>query len=243
MKLIISFATYPRNGNTYKILERTFKSLIVNIKDIEILILVVGDDYNNIDELKPIFNHYNVEFYNININDALRNYNTTPKMKWMQAVQRSKIFILEKALTYDYDYIIMSSDDDLYINNKLKETIKYINLHKPDFLFSLGYHVNKRIIPVDLKINYPVRYKCISSGCVYNLKNIEFINTMIEFRKKKWQEVLEIINNVKKYPIGSEDGQLWEYLMPYFKSNKFKSVLIPKILVNHDTEGTLINYL
>lgn len=62
MKLLISFATYPRDGkSTYSMLERTYKSLIENqelsIHDIKIL--VVGDDYSNIEELKPIFTLYN----------------------------------------------------------------------------------------------------------------------------------------------------------------------------------------
>jgi hypothetical protein len=120
VKLLISFTTYPRKGETYGLLENTFKSLMLNqdLTHHTIKIIVVGDDYPNIDELKPIFNNFDTEFYNINVNDALRNYNISREIKWKQSVQRSKIFILEKALTYDFDYILMSSDDDIYINNK-----------------------------------------------------------------------------------------------------------------------------
>lgn len=247
VKLLISFTTYPRKGQTYGLLENTFKSLMFNqdITNHKIKIIVVGDDYPNINELTPIFNGYDTEFYNINENDALRNYPIDKLRKWKQAVQRSKIFILEKTLTYDFDYILMSSDDDIYINNKLTECLDVINTvnPSPDFIFSLGYYVKKGVIPNNKHIHYPMPGKCISSGCLYNLKNIEFINTIIEFRKQKWQEFINIINNNNNNHIQAEDYQLWHYLMPFFKSNKFKSYLIQKILVNHMTEQTMFNYL
>jgi len=245
VKLLISFTTYPRKGQTYELLENTFKSLMLNqdLSNHTIKIIVVGDDYPTMDELKPIFAGYDTEFYNININDALRNYNIDKLNKWKQAVQRSKIFILEKALTYDFDYILMSSDDDIYINNKLTESLNVINnINPPDFIFSLGYYINRRVIPNNKNITYPMPGNCISSGCLYNLKNIEFINAIIEFRKQKWQEFIHIVNK-QNVNIDPEDLQLWNYLMPFFKSNKYKSYLIPKILINHMTEKTLFNYL
>ncbi len=244
VKLLISFTTYPRKGQTYDLLENTFKSLMLNqdIFNHTIKIIVVGDDYPNIDELKPIFDGYDTEFYNINVNNALRNYNTDKSTKWKQAVQRSKIFILEKVLTYDFDYILMSSDDDIYINNKLTESINAINTHNTDFIFSQGYYIKNSVMPKNINVKYPMPRNCISSGCLYNLKNIDFINLIIDFRKQKWQEVINVINNIQIANIQPEDAQLWEYLMPFFKSKKFTSHLIPKILINHMTEQTLFNY-
>jgi hypothetical protein len=244
VKLLISFTTYPRKGETYGLLENTFKSLMLNqdLTHHTIKIIVVGDDYPNIDELKPIFNNFDTEFYNINVNDALRNYNISREIKWKQSVQRSKIFILEKALTYDFDYILMSSDDDIYINNKLTECIDVINTIKPDFIFSQGYYIKNKVIPGDININYPMPGNCISSGCLYNLRNIDFINTIIDFRKQKWQEVIDMVNK-KKVRILPEDYQLWQFLMAFFKSQRFIAHLIPKILVNHMTEKTLFNYI
>ncbi len=245
MKLLISFTTYPRNGTTPELLKNTFNSLFnnVDLTNIIIRIIVVGDDYANIDELKPIFKDFDTEFYNININNALRNYDIANEIKWKQAVQRSKIFILEKALTYDFDYIMMSSDDDIYINNKLSESINYLEKYKPDFLFNQGYYINNKIIPCNINISYPLPGKCISSGCIYNLRNIQFINTIIDFRKQKWDEVMSVCNKQHIYRIRAEDYQLWEYMIPFFKSKKFTSVLIPKVLISHDTEMTLFNYL
>ena len=110
MKLLISFSTYPRNNRvTFNSLQDTFSSLIKNDKiNIDIEFIVVGDDYPNIDELSSIFNGYKVSFFNINQNTALRKEKISKEIIWSQAVQPSKIFILEYALKTDYDYLLMS---------------------------------------------------------------------------------------------------------------------------------------
>lgn len=248
--LIISFATYPRDGIlTYKLLENTFNSLIKDqdLSNINIKILVVGDDYSNIEELKPIFKDFDTDFYNINIDDALRNKKDIPfKVKWMQAVQRSKIFILNKAINMDYDYILMSADDEIYLNKKIETSIEYIQNHnQPDFIFSLGKYISKTIIPKEIDIDsYPKPGNCISSGTLYKLKNKNFINTIINFRKSRWNYLENIINKNQSFQeIQPEDAELWEYLRNFFIKKEFTSILIPIVLIDHITEKTLKKYI
>jgi len=250
INLIISFATYPRSNNiTYSLLERTFKSLLENqnLSKVNIKIIIVGDDYKNIDELKPIFKDYNTDFYNINLDNALRNMQNVPYIvKWKQAVQRTKIFILEKAIELNYDYILMSSDDDIYLNNKIVNSMEFIiNYNYPDFVFNLGKFCKQTVIPKTNNIySYPKAGRCISSGCIYNLKNKDFINSIIEFRKNRWKTLEEIIEKNLSYDlIEAEDYEQWKFLEPFFKSGKFKSILIPIIMINHETEGTLKKHI
>lgn len=249
MNILISFTTYPRDGkSTYDLLEKTYKSLFdnQNLTNLHIKILVVGDDYLNIEELKPIFKSHHAEFYNININDALRYKNIPYEVKWKQSVQRSKIFILEKALELEYDYILMSSDDDIYLNKKIETSIQYIKKYnEPDLLFNLGIHFNSQIIPKNEEIySYPKKKNCISSGIIYKLKNKEFIKTIINFRKSRWEELIKLMKKNKSYKtIMPEDAELWDYLENFFIKKQFTSILIPKILVNHETEGTLKNFI
>jgi hypothetical protein len=251
VNLIISFTTYPRDGiATYGLLEKTFKSLIddQDLSNFNILIIVVGDDYMNLDELRPIFNGFNCEFYNININNALRNNIKVPKIiKWCQAVQRSKIFILEKTIQLDYDYILMSADDELYLNKKIETSFDYIKKYDyPDFIFNLGKHINGQIIPNNTNIDsYPQPSNCISSGTIYKLRNKDFINIIINFRKQRWSALENLINmNNKVYKnIKPEDAELWNYLEKYFNNKQFKSILIPIVLIDHYSEGSLFNYI
>ena len=260
MKLLISFSTYPRSGTiTYYSLQKTFSSLIQDdtIANIDIECIVVGDDYPNIEELSPIFNGYNVSFFNINQNNALRKEKIAKEIIWSQAVQRSKIFILEHALKTDYDYILLSSDDDTYLNHKISTSISYIEKHNyPDFIFNLGVYTDnnsKEIIFPTNNSPYPEPQNCISSGCIYKLTNKKFINTIIQFRKLCWLEVELYINacknnnkpymNIMEKRIKPEDYQLWLYLGPYFKDAIYTSLLIPNIMVHHGIERSVFNYL
>ena len=231
-KLLISFTTYPRDGiKTYSLLDKTFKSMIEgqDLSALTIKIIVVGDDYTDIEYLKPIFKNFDYEMFNININDALRNKVNVPKeVRWRQAVQRSKIFILEKVLEYDFDYILMSADDEIYMNNKITTSIEYIEKYNnPDFVFSLGMYLNNTIIPKNRNIfSQPEPEKCISSGCLYNLRNKIFINTMLQIRKQKWQNTLDIISSGKSEKemisyIKPEDSEMWQELWINFNNKYF----------------------
>jgi hypothetical protein len=261
MKLLISFATYPRRGrDTYQLLQKTFHSLIKEdvLLGLEIEFIVVGDDYPNIEELQPIFHDYRVTFYNINENSALRNEPISKEIRWAQAVQRSKIFILEKALEMDYDYILMSADDETYRNRKISTTIASIKEHSlPDFVFSAGTH-NKseqqptKILPVKPCL-YPEPENCISSGCMYNLRNRVFIQDMIDFRKRCWFDVELYIQACKhqnsnymsamEQRIKPEDYQLWRYLLPKFENHVYSCVFIPIVLIHHGPERSLFQYI
>jgi hypothetical protein len=259
MKLLISFSTYPRNNRvTFNSLQDTFSSLIKNDKiNIDIEFIVVGDDYPNIDELSSIFNGYKVSFFNINQNTALRKEKISKEIIWSQAVQRSKIFILEYALKTDYDYLLMSSDDDTYLNNKISTSISYIeNNNYPDFIFNLGIYTDndaKELIFPTNNSPYPEPKNCISSGCIYNVTNKKFINNIIHFRKSCWLDVELYINsckhnhksymNIMEKRIKPEDYQLWLYLGPHFKDNRYRALLIPTILVHHGKEQSVFNYL
>jgi len=261
MKLLISFATYPRRGRiTYESLQKTFDSLIKQdtLDTITFEFIVVGDDYPNIKELCPIFDGYPVQFYNINQHTALRDEPISKHVRWAQAVQRSKIFILEKALTMDYDYILMSSDDDTYLHRKITTSISYIMKHnQPDFVFCAGTHcVDTNSTPIVLPSTpcpYPEPENCIASGCMYKLRNQAFIQDIIRYRKQRWIDVemyihacknnhLDYMRSLEKR-IKPEDFQLWFYLLPLFQRNIYSCVFIPTIHVHHGPERTLFQFM
>jgi hypothetical protein len=260
MKIIIGVLTYPRDHSdkTYTALKRTFDSLVkkVDLTNHSIKVLVVGDDYEKVEELSPIFEEYDTSFFNINVNDALRNKKIPGEIIWFYACVRSVQTLFEKALELadSYDYFLLSSDDDEYINNKLTTSIDYIEKYKyPDLVYSLGFFRKGRIMPhtynqKKLESNYPIPENVIAAGMLYNLKNRPFIEDIIQFRAAQYQKLLEYIKADTFTPIGPnhlfpEDAQLWHYLQPHFKSKKYRPLLIPVVLVNHDTEKTVLNYI
>jgi hypothetical protein len=260
MKIIIGILTYPRDhsNKTYVALKRTFDSLIKNVDltNHTIKVIVIGDDYEKVEELSPIFEGYDTSFFNINVNDALRNKQIPGNVIWCYACVRSVQTMLEKALEMadSYDYLLLSSDDDEYINNKMITSIDYIQKYNsPDLVYSLGIYRKGQIMPgnynkTDLELNCPTPENVIAAGMLYNLKNRPFIEDIIAYRAAQYQKLLEYIKINKFTPIHRnhlfpEDAQLWYYLQPLFKSKKYRSLLIPHVLVNHDTEKTVLNYI
>lgn len=252
MKLVLAFLTYPRDYTniTYELLSKTFNSLKNNggLDLSTIKIIVIGDDYDNMTEtLSPIFAGYDCDYYNININDAVRNKRLPREICWAQACTRSIIFALEKSLEYNYDYLFLSSDDDLYGDKKIDISAEYIEKYNyPDFVFSLGRYVNGIILPmgfnnVDLLNNFPQSGNVIQSGTLYKLKNVNFINKCVEIMKDCDNELVNYIKN-NSGNILPNDAYLWDALGPLFKNNAFSSLLIPLVLTFHDTEQTMINY-
>lgn len=261
MKLLISFTTYPRSGKTtFELLQHTFDSLIKRdtLEHISYEFLVVGDDYPTIQELSPIFYGYTVTFYNINQHTALRKENISKEVRWAQAVQRSKIFILEKALEMDYDYILMSADDETYMNRKISTSMRHITENnEPDFVFSAGTHTpghgHANTVLPSRPCLYPEPENCISSGCIYKLRNRKFIQDIIDFRKYCWLDVEMYIRacnhkqmhymSMMEKRIKPEDYQLWCHMLPKFQHQVYSCVFIPLPLIHHGPERSLFQYL
>jgi hypothetical protein len=263
MKLILGFLTYPRDNThiTFELLQNTFHSLVKkqNVQSIDIKIIVVGDDYPKIEELRPIFDGFDVSLYSINTKDALRNTDLHPEFIWCYAPVRSVIYLHEKTLELSdsYDYLLLSADDEKYFDGKLQSTLEYAKKYNnPDLIYTLARYGETIILPRSfnsskLLENYPRPGDVIASGIYYNLKNKDFILDIIEFRKKQWEYLQSCIREKKaNYPemyviskLYPEDAQLWDYLTDKFIKKTYTSLLIPTILIHHFSERTVFKYI
>lgn len=248
MNLIIGFLTYPRpDKSTYGLLEKTFKSVIANqdLSEFNIRCIVVGDDYPNITELSPIFEGYCVEFHNINTGDAMRHKKIPHVHIWHHAVTRSCICIFEKVKEYSdsVDYLLLSADDEEYINYKLLLTEAYaIHYKQPDLIFSRGITFTGEAYP-PMDLPYPMTGLVIASGVCYKVKRSEIVQDILQFRKTRWEKVCEAITTGVFDGIAAEDAEVWDYLEDKFKENIYTSVMIKECTINHYTQGTILRYL
>ena len=244
-KILLLVCTYPRKNNqTPIVFERMSKSLFQNIpKNMNIEILVIGDDYPNMEKdfgpiLKPLKIKYTLT--NINKNNALRNMNAHKRLKWQHACTRSIIYGFRKSLEWNFDYTIGFSDDDYYHENYLTYVNSFIKTYNNvDLIYSMGLYLKKRVLPSKIyKIltrNSPTTCEVIHSGIAFNSKNEVFIKDIINLLETRWNNVLRNLDK-SDHP---NDAIMWEYLKPKFDTNEYKSVLIPKCLVFHDTEFTI----
>jgi hypothetical protein len=252
MKFIIGFSTYPRaNGSTFSLLSRTVQSIIANqdLRDHTLKFIVVGDDYPNMEqELSPIFTGFDVEMYNISENDALRNKKNVPnEVKWYYCSMRNLTLNWEKALEYsdEYDYFILSDDDEEYLNYFILNQAAYIEKYNyPDLTFSAGITACGQIYPPQ-PLPFPCPHLVFKSGMAYNIKNGDFIRDLIEFSKQVWIKLESCItrNSFENEGLFCGDAQLWEYLIPKFQNNIYRALFIPEILINHYTQGSMLQEL
>ena len=247
IKELCAVFSYPRkNNSTPPILEKSMNSLFRNIpKELNIEIIVVGDDYSNINELNYIFNKFNIpyNFHNININNALRNMKCDNILKWQHACTRSYIFSFKKCLESNYDYILTFSDDDRYSEKYFGKIYESIIKANTDFIFSCGDYCNQVILPTEINENpydnYPLPNNTIATGVCFKSKNKKFINDIINLLENKMNYVFNNLDK-KDYP---QDYLIWEYLLPKFKKKIYTSYLIFDTLTIHPTERTIFKFI
>lgn len=246
-KVLFSIYSYPRKNNkTPLVFERMCKTLFQNIpKDMNIEILVIGDDYSNMEkDFDPILRPLKIKYTltNINKNNALRNMNAHKRLKWQHACTRSIIYGFKKSLECDFDYTIGFSDDDYYHKNYLTYVNSFIKTYSNvDLIYSMGLYLGKKIMPREIhKIltkNSPTSGNVIATGIVFKSKNEVFIKDIINLLETRWNNVLRNLDKSDR----PNDAIMWEYLKHKFDTNEYKSVIIPKCLVFHDTEFTIFN--
>ena len=250
MIILLQICTYPRKN---KITPKKFKTMCKNLflkipSNVQFEILVIGDDYPKLKkDFKPILKSLKIEYklININQNDALRNMESNKMLKWHHACTRSLIYGFKYSLDGNYDYIITLSDDDDYDINYLNEIVNTIITHpNTDLIYGLGRYYNKGknkfvIMPRKydsiLTKNSPSRCDTIASGIVFKSSNKEFIEDIIQMLEERWQIVINNLHQADQ----PNDALMWDHLKPKFNNKIYNSILIPKVIVFHDTEQSL----
>lgn len=254
MKLLLVFLTYPRDGKTtYGLMKKTVESLGLQKlpSDLELQILVVGDDYPHMEELRPLFEGFRCEFVDKAVGCALRHSGAPREIIWAQAACRGLIWAYEQGLERfgDYDYIMISDDDEEYINDKIGTTVKYAKEYNyPDFIYSRGIYCGSTHLPhtydsSNLLANPPRNSNAIASGCWYSLRNRVFIEDIIRFRKERWALVEQGLRTGNYGGVYAGDAEMWDHLGPLFKQGTFSCLLVPHLLIHHYSERSVYNYV
>jgi hypothetical protein len=236
MKLGIVIATYMRkNGSTPELLIRALDS-IFNQTHKDFKIYLIGDRYENIEEINNIISKYDTNklfFENLPIAKERDNYKHIKKAVWSYGGVNAINYAIKKSLSEGIEYICHLDHDDWWLPNHLSEIINCIKLTDASWVCTKSSHMseNNFLPKINTEENYveflPKHSSLIHSSVCMNFKRIPLL----------YRDLYELTNKVGL----PTDADLWERTRDYINNNKLKSYFINKLTCKHDEEGYSIN--
>jgi glycosyltransferase involved in cell wall biosynthesis len=230
MKLSILIPTYMRkDGSTPKYLTRSLDS-VFNQTHQDFKIYLIGDKYENEEEVKNILSKYDSEkifFKNLDVAKERDSY-TNKWAIWSYGGVNALNVGIDISLSEGNNYICHLDHDDYWENNHLELINKCIEETNSDWICTKSNYVNNRILPLvngtGLYINHiPKSQSLIHSSVCMNFKTLPF----------KYRDLFAE-NGVVGLPA---DAELWDRCAKHILTHNLKSTLINTVTCNHIEEG------
>jgi|LakMenE18May11ns_1017448.scaffolds.fasta_scaffold9945041_2 glycosyltransferase involved in cell wall biosynthesis len=230
MKLSILIPTYMRkDGSTPKYLTRSLDS-VFNQTHQDFKIYLIGDKYENEEEVKNILSKYDSEkifFKNLDVAKERDSY-TNKWAIWSYGGVNALNVGIDISLSEGNNYICHLDHDDYWENNHLELINKCIEETNSDWICTKSNYVNNRILPLvngtGLYINHiPKSQSLIHSSVCMNFKTLPF----------KYRDLFAE-NGVVGLPA---DAELWDRCAKHILTHNLKSTLINSVTCNHIEEG------
>jgi glycosyltransferase involved in cell wall biosynthesis len=230
MKLSILIPTYMRkDGSTPKYLTRSLDS-VFNQTHQDFKIYLIGDKYENEEEVKNILSKYDSEkifFKNLDVAKE-RDSHKNKWAIWSYGGVNALNVGIDISLSEGNNYICHLDHDDYWENNHLELINKCIEETNSDWICTKSNYVNNRILPLvngtGLYINHiPKSQSLIHSSVCMNFKTLPF----------KYRDLFAE-NGVVGLPA---DAELWDRCAKHILTHNLKSTLINSVTCNHIEEG------
>jgi hypothetical protein len=230
MKLSIIISTYYRkDGLTSKYLNRALDS-IFNQTHQDFKIYLIGDRYENEEEIKNIVNKYDKNklfFKNLTVAKE-RDFYNDKWILWSYGGVNACNVGIDISVSEGNFYICHLDHDDYWEPNHLELINNCIEKTKSDWICTKSRYVGNSVLPIcnsdDEYINYlPSSRSLIHSSVCINFKTIplRYRDLYFEFGK-----------------LGlPADADMWDRCKEHIINNKLKSTLINKITCYHLEEG------
>jgi hypothetical protein len=231
MKFAITIGTYQRSdGKTPFYLKRALNSIFAQ-KHQDFKIYLIGDKYENEDELLSIVNEYPKEkIYCENLSVAVERekYVNDKHALWCSGGNNAVNHALDVILKDNFSHYICQLDHDDYWTKKhlhvFNEVIEETNV---DWMCTKSTHIGNRVLP-DVITNkkyiefLPEPGKLINSSTCMNFTTIP-IRTRDVFAE----------DGGRPYP---SDADKWKRVSKHIKENNLKSYFINSLTCMHDME-------
>lgn len=235
MKIAVTMSTFRRrDGRTPFYLKRALDS-VFNQDHQDFKIFLVGDDYDNLQELANICAVYDrSKLKVINLTEAVErkkySHLENKHILWSCAGVTAINIATTKAIEEGINYIAHLDHDDYWSIDHLKD----INLtleRGASFVCTKSKYGQFGVLPIDdfgeIKVvqYLPQPGKIINSSTCFNYKDIPLL----------YRNMFEICGQ----PIPA-DADLWERISNHIQQNNLKSYLINKISCMHEEEGYIL---
>jgi hypothetical protein len=228
MNIAITMATYQRaDGKTPFFLKRALNS-IFSQKHKDFKLFLIGDYYENDNELKEIISHYdNNKIYCANLSFSPERSKYQKMDLWCCGGLTAVNIAIDKAIEEEYKYICHLDHDDYWGNNHLELINEVIEKTNADWICTKSEYGIDRIFPEieseDLIVPFlPLSGGIINSSTCYNYRTLPF----------KYRNVLEEDNLLIP-----SDADLWDRMKLYIEQNNLISILINQTTCFHIEEG------
>lgn len=230
MNLGIVISTYKRkDGKTPLCLKRALDS-IMNQTHQDFKIFLIGDRYEDNDEINNIVSSYPEEkIYFENLPVALERDVYTDKWAiWSYGGVNATNYGIEKSLENHFEYICHLDHDDYWENTHLSEISKCIEINNSSWMCTRSKYVMNLVYPrafcdSDYCDYTPIREGLIHSSVCMNFKKIPL----------RYRDIYKITGKRGE----PADSDLWIRVSQYTKENNLKTTLINKLTCNHLEEG------
>ena len=229
-KLGIVISTYKRNdGQSKNYLHRALSN-ILNQTYKNYKIFLIGDKYDEPNEIYEIINSLKIEkIYFENLPYAKERDKYTGNQLWSYGGVNAVNYGIDIALKEGFEHICHLDHDDWWYENHLELINNCINETNSDWVCTKSTFANQtRFLPnvssSELYVNFlPQSSRLIHSSVCMNFKKIPL----------KYRDIFEETGRVGL----PADADLWERTRDYILKNNLKSTYINQLTCRHDEEG------
>ena len=244
---------YRKDGSTKKCLQNMFKMLESQTNK-NFKIFITGDNYEQEKEFFDVCHEYKGEINIYNNNYSFRDMKLGNILNYwacggLSAAYNSYIRAKEEG----YDIVLMLDDDDIWkeshVDNVVSNFIKYpetafmitrslfrVKLNEPHY-----YLPRSNINDIYYNNYIPSNSDSVRSASAHNL------NIIYEDVKKLWDDIIKNVENIhlkggeEKHVIYACDAALLDLIGENVKQNKYKSLYVPIVSVQKDSDGNWNN--
>ena len=236
MKFAVTIATYRRrDGKTPFLLKRALDS-VFNQTHQDFRVFIVGDDYDDVDELNTIVSEYPKEkIYLVNLPESHERlkYNgdtPNPRLMWCSGGRTPMNIGIELALHNGYDWVAHLDHDDFWESNHLELINNVVEQygHECIWITTKSTWGPDRVLPEvetngwDVIYYLPRAYNVIHSAVAMSMKRIP-----LRYRDV-WEEEGRDVPS---------DADFWNRLETFIVANGYTGTYINALTCRHDSEG------